>query len=151
MSIKEQLMTDMKAAMKSGQTGKLALNVIRMARADIRKAEIDDGHADFNDDQVLAVLAKEMKQRRETLEEIKDSGRQDLIDQTQAEIAVLQKYLPKEMTEEEITVSVRKMIADIPAEERRINIVMKTVMPQFKGKADGRAVSRIVREILEET
>ena len=60
MSIKEQLMADMKAAMKAKEEGKLALNTIRMARAHIRQAEIDDGHADFNDDQVLAVLRKEV-------------------------------------------------------------------------------------------
>ena len=67
MSIKEQLMADMKTAMKAREEGKLALNTIRMARAHIRQAEIDDGHADFNDDQVLAVLRKEVKQRKETL------------------------------------------------------------------------------------
>ena len=60
MSIKEQLMADMKAAMKAKEEGKLALNTIRMARAHIRQAEIDNGHADFNDDQVLAVLRKEV-------------------------------------------------------------------------------------------
>ena len=86
MSIKEQLMADMKAAMKAKEEGKLALNTIRMARAHIRQAEIDNGHADFNDDQVLAVLRKEVKQRKETLSEIESSGREDLVEQTKAEI-----------------------------------------------------------------
>lgn len=70
-------MADMKTAMKAKEEGKLALNTIRMARAHIRQAEIDDGHADFNDDQVLAVLRKEVKQRKETLAEIDGSGRED--------------------------------------------------------------------------
>lgn len=65
-------MADMKTAMKAKEEGKLALNTIRMARAHIRQAEIDDGHADFNDDQVLAVLRKEVKQRKETLAELTD-------------------------------------------------------------------------------
>lgn len=82
-------MADMKTAMKAKEEGKLALNTIRMARAHIRQAEIDDGHADFNDDQVLAVLRKEVKQRKETLAEIDGSGREDLVEQTKAEIAVL--------------------------------------------------------------
>ena len=90
MSIKEQLMADMKAAMKAKEEGKLALNTIRMARAHIRQAEIDNGHADFNDDQVLAVLRKEVKQRKETLSEIESSGREDLVEQTKAEIDVLE-------------------------------------------------------------
>lgn len=90
LSIKEQLMADMKTAMKAKEEGRLALGVIRMARAHIRQAEIDDGHADFDDDQVLAVLRKEVKQRKETLAEIKDSGRNDLVEETQREIAVLE-------------------------------------------------------------
>ena len=81
-------MADMKSAMKAKAEGKLALNVIRMARAHIRQAEIDNGHQDFNDDQVITVLRKEVKQRKETLAELADSGRDDLINQTNAEIAV---------------------------------------------------------------
>ena len=66
-SLKQQLMADMKAAMKAKENGKLALNVIRMARAHIRQAEIDNGHADFDDDQVLTILRKEVKQRKDCL------------------------------------------------------------------------------------
>lgn len=148
MSIKEQLMADMKTAMKARESGRLELKVIRMARADIRQAEIDSGHADFNDDQVLEVLRKEMKQYKETLEEIQNSGRQDLIDGVHDEMAVLQKYLPAEMSEEEIRSAVQETVNQLDPDRRNLGNVMKAVMPRLKGRADGKAVNRIVREFL---
>ena len=127
LSIKEQLMADMKTAMKAKEEGRLALGVIRMARAHIRQAEIDDGHADFDDDQVLAVLRKEVKQRKETLAEIKDSGRDDLVEETQKEIAV---------------------ISALDPERKNLGTAMKAVMAKLKGKADGKVVNRLVRDVL---
>lgn len=128
MSIKEQLMADMKAAMKAKEEGKLALNTIRMARAHIRQAEIDNGHADFNDDQVLAVLRKEVKQRKETLAEIESSGREDLVEQTRAEIDVLEKYLPAEMTPEAVEAAVKEIVDAMDPGQRNMGSVMKAVM-----------------------
>ena len=147
LSIKEQLLADMKSAMKAKAEGKLALTVIRMARAHIRQAEIDNGHVELTDDQVIAVLRKEVKQRKETLAELADSSRDDLIEQTNAEIAVLQKYLPAELSEEEI----RKVVQEIDAmdpEQRNMGSMMKAAMAQLKGKADGKVISAIVRELL---
>lgn len=141
-------MADMKTAMKARESGRLELKVIRMARADIRQAEIDSGHADFNDDQVLEVLRKEMKQYKETLEEIQNSGRQDLIDGVHDEMAVLQKYLPAEMSEEEIRSAVQETVNQLDPDRRNLGNVMKAVMPRLKGRADGKAVNRIVREFL---
>ena len=132
LSIKEQLMADMKTAMKAKEEGRLALGVIRMARAHIRQAEIDDGHADFDDDQVLAVLRKEVKQRKETL----------------AEIAVLEKYLPPEMTEDAIRAVVIDVISALDPERKNLGTAMKAVMAKLKGKADGKVVNRLVRDVL---
>ena len=148
MSIKEQLMADMKTAMKAREEGKLALNTIRMARAHIRQAEIDDGHADFNDDQVLAVLRKEVKQRKETLAEIAGSGREDLVKQTKAEIEVLEKYLPAEMSADEVEKAVKAIIDAMDPGQRNMGSVMKAVMAKLKGKADGKMVNQIVRKLL---
>lgn len=148
MTLKEQLLADMKEAMKAKTEGKTALAVIRMARAHIRQAEIDAGHADFDDDQVVALLQKEMKQRRETLAEIEGSGRTDLIEETKAEMAVLQKYLPAELSEEEIRNVVQETVEALAPEERNLGSVMKLVMPRLKGKADGKVINRIVRETL---
>ena len=141
MSIKEQLMADMKAAMKAKEEGKLALNTIRMARAHIRQAEIDNGHADFNDDQVLAVLRKEVKQRKETLSEIESSGREDLVEQTKAEIDVLEKYLPAEMTPEAVEAAVKEIVDAMDPGQKNMGSVMKAVMAKLKGQADGKLYS----------
>ncbi len=148
MSIKEQLMADMKAAMKAKEEGKLALNTIRMARAHIRQAEIDNGHADFNDDQVLAVLRKEVKQRKETLSEIESSGREDLVEQTKAEIDVLEKYLPAEMTPEAVEAAVKEIIDAMDPGQKNMGSVMKAVMAKLKGQADGKLINQIVRKLL---
>lgn len=148
MSIKEQLMADMKAAMKAKEEGKLALNTIRMARAHIRQAEIDNGHADFNDDQVLAVLRKEVKQRKETLSEIEGSGREDLVEQTKAEIDVLEKYLPAEMTPEAVEAAVKEIVDAMDPGQKNMGSVMKAVMAKLKGQADGRLINQIVRKLL---
>lgn len=148
MSIKEQLMADMKAAMKAKEEGKLALNTIRMARAHIRQAEIDNGHADFNDDQVLAVLRKEVKQRKETLSEIEGSGREDLVEQTKAEIDVLEKYLPAEMTPEAVEAVVKEIVDAMDPGQKNMGSVMKAVMAKLKGQADGKLINQIVRKLL---
>lgn len=147
-SIKEQLMADMKVAMKAREEGKLALNVIRMARAHIKQAEIDGGHVDFDDDQVLAILRKEVKQRKETLGEIRNSGRDDLVAETEAEITVLKKYLPPEMSEEAIRKVVTDVIAELEPGQKTMGSVMKAVMAKLKGQADGKVINRIVREVL---
>lgn len=148
MSIKEQLMADMKAAMKAKEEGKLALNTIRTARAHIRQAEIDNGHADFNDDQVLAVLRKEVKQRKETLSEIEGSGREDLVEQTKAEIDVLEKYLPAEMTPEAVEAAVKEIVDAMDPGQKNMGSVMKAVMAKLKGQADGKLINQIVRKLL---
>ena len=148
MSIKEQLMADMKAAMKEKEEGKLALNTIRMARAHIRQAEIDNGHADFNDDQVLAVLRKEVKQRKETLAEIESSGREDLVEQTKAEIDVLEKYLPAEMTPEAVEAAVKEIVDAMDPGQKNMGSVMKAVMAKLKGQADGKLINQIARKLL---
>ncbi len=141
-------MADMKAAMKAKEEGKLALNTIRMARAHIRQAEIDNGHADFNDDQVLAVLRKEVKQRKETLSEIESSGREDLVEQTKAEIDVLEKYLPAEMTPEAVEAAVKEIVDAMDSGQKNMGSVMKAVMAKLKGQADGKLINQIVRKLL---
>ena len=141
-------MADMKTAMKAREEGKLALNTIRMARAHIRQAEIDNGHADFNDDQVLAVLRKEVKQRKETLSEIESSGREDLVEQTKAEIDVLEKYLPAEMTPEAVEAAVKEIVDAMDPGQKNMGSVMKAVMAKLKGQADGKLINQIVRKLL---
>ena len=141
-------MADMKEAMRAKEDGKVALSVIRMARARIRQAEIDAGHADFDDEEVIAILRKEMKQRKETLAEIEGSGRDDLISETKAEMAILQKYLPAELSEEDIRKVVQEIVTSLPEAERNLGGAMKAAMAKLKGKADGKVINRLVREAL---
>ena len=101
MSIKDQLTVDMKEAMKDRENGKLRLNVIRMVRANIKNVEIND-KKELNDDEVLAVLMKEVKMRQDSMEEFQKAGRDELVAQAKEEIEVLKKYLPEALSDEEL-------------------------------------------------
>ena len=98
MSIKDQLTADMKQAMKDREAGKLRLSVIRMVRANIKNVEIND-KKELTDDEVLAVLMKEVKMRQDSVEEFQKAGRDELVAQAKEEIAILKKYLPEALSE----------------------------------------------------
>ena len=146
MSLKDQLKDDMKTAMKAREEGKLALSVIRMVNAAIKQVEIDK-KVELDDAGVLDILAKEMKTRHDSLEEFKKGNRQDLVDHVEAEMAVLKKYLPEQLSEEEIRTIVKDAIAAC-GDDLNMGNVMKYVMPKTKGRADGKVVSSIVKELL---
>ena len=111
MSIKDLLTEDMKQAMKDKESGKLRLSVIRMARANIKNIEIDEKR-ELNDDEVLAVLVKEVKMRQDSLEEFAKAGREELVEQAKQEIAILRKYLPEQLSDEELRALVEEAVAD---------------------------------------
>ena len=134
--------------MKAKEEGKIALSVIRMVRNSIKNAEIN-GKCELDDAGVSVVIAKEMKQRKESLAEFEKAGRQDLADETKAEMAVLEKYMPKQLTPEEVEQIVRDAIAGQDVATLKMGDVMKLVMPKVKGKADGSLVSKTVKEILQ--
>ncbi len=117
-----------------------------MVRSSIRNTEID-GKCELDDAGVGAVIAKEMKQRKESLAEFEKAGRSDLVEETKAEMAVLEKYMPKQLTADEIRQIVNEAVAGQSG--LKMGDVMKLVMPKVKGKADGKLVSQIVREILQ--
>ncbi|WP_196592756.1 GatB/YqeY domain-containing protein [Pectinatus sottacetonis] len=146
MSIKDRLMADMKEAMKARQTDRLT--VIRSMRSAIRKAEID-GKTDLDDAGVIGIIGRELKMRQDSLEEFKKGNRDDLVEKTKAEIAVIMPYLPKQMSEDEIRTLVKCTIKKIGAAgSKDMGKVMKELMPDVKGKADGKLVNNIVRETL---
>ena len=148
MSLKEKLTADMKEAMKAREEGRQRLGVIRMVRGAIRQQEID-GQKELDDDAVLAVISKEVKQRRDSIEEFKKGGREDLIAQNEAEIAVLMAYLPQQMAEGEIRKLVQDAITATGASSpKEMGKVMKELMPKVKGRADGKLVNQIVRQLL---
>ncbi len=147
MTIQEQLLQDMKAAMKAKEDGKVALSVIRMVRASIKNAEID-GKQPLSEEDILAILAKEMKLRKDSLAEFEKSNRNDLVEQTKAEMEILKKYLPTPLTAEEIRAIIVERMQGLPKEEINFGAVMKQVMPQLKGRADGQLVNAVVKEYL---
>ncbi|ETI85882.1 MAG: GatB/YqeY domain-containing protein [Negativicoccus succinicivorans] len=147
MTIQETLQRDMKEVMKAKEDGKLALSVIRMARAAIKNAEIDSSEPLAEED-VIGILAKEMKLRKDSLAEFEKSDRHDLITQTKAEIEVLSRYLPQPVSAEEVGNIVAETAFQLAPEERNIGTLMKAVMPRLKGRADGKVVNQAVREWL---
>lgn len=145
LSIKLVLKEDMKAAMKAREEGKLALNVIRMVNSAIKNVEINEKR-ELEDVDVLGILAKEVKMRKDSIVEFQKANREDLVHQTEAEIEVLKKYLPEPMSEEEVRSTIQNIIAGM--DSPNMGAVMANVMPQLKGKADGSLISRIVKEEL---
>lgn len=149
MSLKEQLTADMKQAMKDREAGKLRLAVIRMVRANIKNVEIN-GKKELTEDEVLAVLLKEVKMRQDSLEEFIKAGREDLIAQAKDEIAILQKYLPAALSDEELKQIVAEVIAETgAASPKDMGKVMPKVMAKAKGRADGKRINAAVRELLK--
>lgn len=149
MALKEQLAEDMKQAMKAKEAGKLRLAVIRMVRAAIKNVEID-GKRELGEEEVQAIIAKEVKMRKDSMDEFKKGNRQDLVDQLEREIEVLLPYLPQQLTEEEIRGLVADAIAASGASSaKEMGKVMAILMPQVKGRADGKTVNNLVRAALQ--
>jgi hypothetical protein len=146
MSLKDKLLDDMKSAMKNQE--KLRLSVIRMVRAAIKNTEIDK-KKEIADNEIIDVIARELKQRRDAIPEFAKGGRMDKVAELEEEISILKEYLPKELSEEEIREVVRQTIIEVNAVEKKdLGKVMKAVMPHLKGRADGKIVNQIVNELL---
>jgi uncharacterized protein len=143
MSLQNQLIEDMKQAMKSGD--RVRLDAIRFLRSEIKNYEID--HGDQDDAGVETLIAKQTKQMRESIEEYKKGGRQDLADDEQAKLTILEKYLPEQMSDEELQVIVNEVLAHTPTPQ--MGPVIGQVMSRVKGKADGGRVSALVKAALQ--
>lgn len=142
----EKLMGDLKVAMKARD--KTRLSVIRQIRAQIQNTEIAKRQA-LDDSDILGVISKEAKQRRESIGEFKKADRQDLVAQEEAELAILLEYLPQQMSREEIVTVARRMIDEIeargPGDKGK---VMPRLVAELKGKVEGREISEVVTELL---
>lgn len=147
MSLKERLMDEYKTSMRNKD--KMRKDVIIMLRAAVKQREIDE-RIELNDDDILEIIAKQVKQKRDSIEDFKKADRQDLVDLTVEEIEILTEYLPEQLTEEEIDEIVKAAIDEVVANSSKdIGKVMSKIMPQVKGKADGGIVNRIVRQYLK--
>ena len=142
----EKLAAELKEAMKSGD--KTRLEVVRMVRASIKNAEIKQQKS-LEDPDILGVIAKEAKQRRESIAEFAKGNRQDLVAKEEAELAILLEYLPEQISREEIVATARQVIEEVgargPGDKGK---VMQKLMPQLKGKAEGRDINETVTELL---
>lgn len=146
MSLLEQLTNDMKEAMKAKD--KVTLGVVRMVKSSVSNEQIKLGH-DLTADEELAVLSREMKQRVEELESYKDADREDLAEEIQGQIDVLKRYMPEQMSEEEVVAGVKETIAEVGASSKAdLGKVMGALMPKVKGKADGKLVNQTVQSLL---
>ena len=145
MNTKEKLTADLKDAMRARDT--LRKRVLRLALASIKNAEIAK-QAELSEAEVVKVLQKEVKERRDTIEGAQKAGRDDLVAEAEAEIAVLETYLPQQLSEAELEALVRETIAEVGATSmREMGKVMSAVMPKVQGRADGKAVSQMVRKL----
>lgn len=146
MSLKTQLTDDMKTAMKAGEKERLA--VIRLINADIKRREVDE-RIELDDTQVLAVLEKMVKQRKDSISQFEAAGRTDLADIEKAEMAVIEAYLPAKMSEAEIQVAVDAAIAATgAAAPADMGKVMGMLKPQLAGKANMGLVSQLIKKSL---
>jgi len=145
-ALKQKLSDDLKQAMRDGD--KVKRSAIRLAMAAIKNAEIAR-QAALEDGDILGVIAKEVRQRKESIEAFKQGGRQELVAIEEAEMAVLEQYLPQQMTREEITAEARRIIDEVGAESiRDKGKVMPPLIARLKGKADGREINEVVTELL---
>ncbi|MDG4655488.1 GatB/YqeY domain-containing protein [Ectobacillus antri] len=146
MSLLETLNNDMKQAMKNKE--KERLSVIRMVKAALQNEAIKMQRA-LNEEEELTVLSREAKQRKDSLLEFEKAGREDLVNKVKDEMKVLETYMPKQLTEEELTAIIRDVIAATGASSKAdMGKVMGAVIPKTKGKADGSLVNKLVSQLL---
>lgn len=169
MSLNDQLREDLKEAMRDGDdmrksTIRLLLSATNAAQiekryaffesqrakgVDLENLSLDDAQVALTDEEVLTVVQRQAKQRRDSIAEFTKAEREDLVAIEEAELAVIESYLPRQMTRDEVEVVVRKAAADLDiADMSGMGALMKHLMAELKGKADGRTVNEVAREVL---
>ncbi|WP_409289354.1 GatB/YqeY domain-containing protein [Peribacillus sp. SCS-37] len=150
MSLLERLNNDMKQAMKNKEKDKLS--VIRMLKAAIQNEAIKHTKPELTEEEELTVLSRELKQRKDSLQEFEKAGRQDLADKLLTEIDYVEVYLPEQLSGDEVSEIVKQTISETGASSKAdMGKVMAAVMPKVKGKADGSLVNKLVMQHLSQT
>ncbi|KAF0818328.1 MULTISPECIES: GatB/YqeY domain-containing protein [unclassified Cytobacillus] len=146
MSLLERLNEDMKQAMRNKEKEKLT--VIRMIKASLQNEAIKLGK-DLTEDQELTVLSREVKQRKDSLHEFEKAGREDLVEKIRTELQYVELYMPKQLSEEEVSKIVAETVAETGASSKAdMGKVMAAIMPKVKGKADGSLINKLVQQHL---
>ena len=144
--LKEKLLEDMKVSMREKNT--LRKNVIQMVRAAVLQVE-KDKQVELTDEQIIEVIAKEAKKRKDSVEDYKKGGREDLVKQIEEEIAILSEYLPKQLSEEEIEKIVKEIIEETASQTMKdMGKVMKGAKEKIGAAADGKTINEIVKKLL---
>ena len=145
--LKEKLMEDLKKSMK--EKNEIRKNTVKMIRAAILQIEKDKGIA-VDDEKIIEIIAKEVKVKKDALSDFEKAEREDLINQTNEEISILEEYLPKQLTKEEIKEIVSEVIEEIGATSiKDMGVVMKEAKAKIGASADGKSINEVVREILK--
>lgn len=144
--LKEKLMEDLKNSMKNKD--EIRKNTVQMVRAAILQIEKDKAIT-IEDDKILEIIAKEVKSKKDALSDFEKAGRQDLIDQTNAEIKILQEYLPEQLSEEKIKEELQKIIAELGATSMKdMGNIMKEAKAKIGASADGKTINEIAKKIM---
>ena len=146
MSIKDRMMEDLKSSMRSRDTARTT--VLRYLRSEIHNQEIEDG-ADLDEDGVIAVLGRQAKQRRDSIDAFRQGNRPDLVEKEEGQLAVIMDYLPRQLSDDEAAEIAKRVIAEMGASgPGDMGRVMGQVMPQVRGRAEGHRVSKLVSALL---
>ncbi len=144
--LKEKLLEDLKNSMKEKNV--LRKNVIQMVRAAILQVE-KDKNITVSDEQIIQIMAKEVKTRKDSLEDYQKGGRQDLVDQTKQEIQIIEEYLPKQLSKEELKAKVQEVIQGTGATSMKdMGKVMKAAKEKIGAASDGKSINEVVKELL---
>ena len=147
MSLKQKLQEDLKSSMKNKDTNKKS--VITLIRASIKQYEVDN-RVELQDDEIVDLIAKQLKQTRDSREEFAKAGRDDLVSKAEAEIEVLKEYLPQQLSEEELNEIVISTISEVGATSMKdMKNIMSSIMPKVKGRADGKLINELVKKNLQ--
>lgn len=145
--LKEQLLNDMKSAMRDKD--EIRKNTVQMVRAAILQVEKDKG-IELDDNQIIEIIAKESKKRKDAAADFEKSGRQDLIDKNQKELEILSTYLPKPLSKEEIASVVKNVISKVGATSiKEMGAVMKAAKEEMGASADGKTINEVVKSLLQ--
>lgn len=144
--LKEKLLEDLKKSMK--EKNNLRKNVVQMVRAAILQVEKDKA-IEVTDEQIIDIMAKEVKKRKDSLDDYRKGGREDLVQQIEEEIAIISEYLPKQLSKEEVMEIVKQVVAEVGATSiKDMGAVMKVAKERIGAQSDGKTINEAVKEIL---
>lgn len=147
MKLADKILADLQAAMRAKDDTRRS--TLRLVRAAITNVQME-ADSELEEEQVRDILEKEAKRRREAIEEFSQANRYDLVDKTRAELTIIEEYLPKQLSRQEIEALVEEVITELTAQQLTIGELMRRLMPKIKGRADGRIVNQIVQEKLNQ-